>query len=85
MHQFFRRRGYPDTVVDTVKNRAQQIDRQCLSPIYVTELRKSRERENSIQLIPPNPTPAYNQAFNQSLQNEPKTNRISQKTERFST
>ena len=45
MYQFFRRRGYPDTVVDTVKNRAQQIDRQCLSPIYVTELRKSRNEK----------------------------------------
>lgn len=76
MYQFFRRRGYHDTVVDTVKNRAQQIDRQCLSPIYVTELRKSRNEKIPF---------AYNQAFNQSLQNEPKTNRISQKTERFST
>ena len=33
----------------------------------------------------PIPTPTYNHAFNQSFQNEPKTSRISQKTDKFST
>ena len=53
MRHFFKKRGYPDSVVDTAQHRAQQIDRQ--SALQTSQKEKNERIRFTLTYHPHNP------------------------------